>query len=117
MSEAPLPEQPAQILTPTQWRSHFTAWEATTLSKAEYCRVHGLPKGSFYYWCRKLHRSSKSPKPAAHFIEVVSKEAAVASPLHILMTVTPQVQLTLDLTQKQLIGLIQELHDATPTLR
>ena len=112
MSEASLPERPAQILTPTQWRSHFTAWEATTLSKAEYCRVHGLPKGSFYYWYRKLQRSSVSPDPASHFIKVVSKDVAVESPpLHILMTLTPQIQLTLDLTQKQLIHLIQKSID------
>ena len=68
-------------------------------------------------WYRKLQRSSASPDPTAHFIEVVPKDAVVEPPLHILMTVTSQIQLSLDLTQKQLIGLIQELHDATTTVR
>lgn len=39
------------------WRTHFTRWQSSGLSKAAYCRQHQLNAGNFYNWC---HRFSKA---------------------------------------------------------
>jgi hypothetical protein len=41
------------------WSRHVEAWRGSGLSQAEYCRRHGLLKGTLGYWSSKLGRESK----------------------------------------------------------
>jgi len=39
------------------WSGHINKWKKSGLSKAEYCRRHGLAKHCFLYWHKKLKQS------------------------------------------------------------
>ncbi len=45
---------------PEFWAKHIQAWKNSGLNKTEYCLKHNLYIATFYYWCRKLNRSSTS---------------------------------------------------------
>ena len=36
------------------WHSHVEGWRASGLSQTQYCRKHGLTKGTLGYWSWKL---------------------------------------------------------------
>jgi hypothetical protein len=44
------------------WSDHISRWKKSGLSKAEYCRRHGLAKHSFLYWFKKLEQA-QAAKP------------------------------------------------------
>ena len=39
------------------WTRHVRAWRTSGLTQAEYCRRHGLLKGTLGYWSSTLNRS------------------------------------------------------------
>ena len=39
------------------WADHISRWKKSDLSKAEYCRQHGLSRHCFLYWNKKLEQS------------------------------------------------------------
>ena len=39
------------------WMRHVKAWRASGLKQAQYCRRHGLVKGTLGYWASTLNRS------------------------------------------------------------
>jgi len=38
------------------WQVHMDRWSQGNLSRAEYCRQHGLPYWGMTYWAKKLER-------------------------------------------------------------
>jgi len=46
--------------SPAYWHKHVVAQKASGLSRAEYCRQHGLSYHAMTYWQRKLGNPSHS---------------------------------------------------------
>ncbi len=42
------------------WHEHLSAWSASGLTQADYCRQHQLSRAAFGWWKRQLHGK---PKP------------------------------------------------------
>ena len=55
----------------TDWEYHVSAWQASDLSAAVYCRKHTLVYHQFYYWRQKLATPSPSDVVAPDFARVV----------------------------------------------
>ena len=55
----------------TDWEQHVSAWQASDLSAAAYCREHALVYHQFYYWRQKLATPSPSDVVAPGFARVV----------------------------------------------
>jgi hypothetical protein len=64
------------------WRRHIEAWQASGLSQAAYCRLHGLAISTFSARL-SAHRASASPPPASPALVPVRVEPAApaAAPL------------------------------------
>lgn len=59
------------------WRKHIAAWERSGLSKAAYCRQHGLCANTMCTWRKRLAKATvKSEKQA--FVELVRPETVPA---------------------------------------
>jgi hypothetical protein len=43
------------------WSDHISRWKKIGLSKAMYCRHHGLAQHSFLYWFKKLVEPEPEP--------------------------------------------------------
>ena len=57
------------------WNHHIEAWQASGLSQAAYCRLHGLGLSSFSARL-SAHRASAPPTPAAPAVVPVKIEPA-----------------------------------------
>jgi hypothetical protein len=69
----------------TNWKQHIEAWQASGLSRAAYCRQHGLRPATFSARLRE-HRASQPmrplPAPAALVpVRIQPAGPAVAEPL------------------------------------
>jgi len=64
----------------TDWNHHIEAWQASGLSQAAYCRLHGLALSTFSARL-SAHRASVPPPPALVPVKVEPAQSAVAAPL------------------------------------
>ena len=60
-------------------QEHITRWRASGLSRAAYCRQHGLVYHTTRSWIRSIDTPEGSPPSASGFIEVL-RPAAVITP-------------------------------------
>jgi len=60
------------------WNHHIEAWQASGLSQAAYCRLHGLGMSSFSARLSE-HRASAPPPPTAPALVPVKIEPAKPS--------------------------------------
>lgn len=68
------------------WLEQVQAWQASGLSKAQYCVAHGLKPGSVYRWASRLRQpmaqalhSPASAAPRSSFVQArVQREGASA---------------------------------------
>ncbi len=58
---AATPKSKAEQPAPPDYRQLVTAWRASGLSRADYCRQHGLNQNAFNHWVARL-RPSIRPK-------------------------------------------------------
>jgi len=56
------------------WLEHIEQWKKSGLSKADYCRRHGLSAGNFYNWCssesKPVKRKSKPSSVSLNLVPV-----------------------------------------------
>lgn len=45
------------------WQEHFTTWEASGLSQAEYCKQHDLKYANFTYWRTRNNKKRRKFMP------------------------------------------------------
>lgn len=45
------------------WKQHFAAWQASSLSQAEYCKRHGLKVSNFAYWRTRSKKRQRKLMP------------------------------------------------------
>jgi len=64
----------------TDWNHHIEAWQASGLSQAAYCRLHGLAISTFSARL-SAHRASAPPPPALVPVKVGPVEPAATAPL------------------------------------
>ena len=57
-----------------QWQNHIEAWQASGLSRAQFCRDHDLSYYVFNYW----HAKFKPTPPADKLVPVVVSQPSVA---------------------------------------
>jgi hypothetical protein len=55
-------------------------FDASGLTQAEFCRLHGVPLSTFTYWRRQLHRRGSTESP---FVEVEVVGGATGFPIEI----------------------------------
>ena len=60
------------------WRRHLGAWKRSGVSKAAYCRRHGLCANTMSTWGTRLNKTEKTQSPPA-FVQVIQPEPAPAS--------------------------------------
>lgn len=107
-------------LSAKQWRMHCHDWQKTSVSKAEYCRQHGLEVTQFYYWhqqlLRELHKNT-----TANFIPVVTaNDAVVTEQIRVELYFSDRMHLRIELGTGRLLSFIKELKelgDATAIIR
>ena len=56
------------------WRRHLAAWKRSGVSKAAYCRQHGLCANTMSTWCTRLNKTKDTQSPPA-FVQVVQPES------------------------------------------
>ena len=44
------------------WQAHMEAWQRSGLSRAAYCRQHGINKNTFAYWRHRLKENAAPVK-------------------------------------------------------
>jgi hypothetical protein len=67
----------------TDWNHHIEAWQASGLSQAAYCRLHGLAISTFSARL-SAHRASAPPPPAPPAlvpVKIEPAQPAAAGPL------------------------------------
>ncbi len=99
----------------TARQQHFDRWRASGLSRAAYCREHGLVYHTTRSWTRPVNTPQSSPESASGFIEVLRHPAVItAPPAHEMATVSWTSGATLRVpigTDPQWIGrIIAEVH-------
>jgi hypothetical protein len=64
------------------WAEHVEAWRASGISRAEYCRTHGLSRKTFGWWTWRLDQERPEPSATAapRFLPVELTEAPLPSP-------------------------------------
>ena len=65
-SEGPLPGERAAC-----WRDHVAGWRRSGLTARDYCRQHGLNRGTLGYWASRLRRG-EAPAPTFLPVEVAA---------------------------------------------
>ena len=59
------------------WRTILDQWRQSGLSKAAFCREHGIAAWQFHYWFRRLSPSSPEPDGAFARVECPAGGAGV----------------------------------------
>lgn len=60
------------------WRDRLSAWDASGLSAAAFCRQHGIAISSFYHWRTRLARLDRSQHLVPVVIEPMSAPSSAA---------------------------------------
>ena len=63
------------------WALRYQKWQGSGLSKASFCKRHGIKTTNFYFWCTVFRKdppsSAVSEDPAAAFVPVTIQPAPV----------------------------------------
>lgn len=54
---------PVSAIGKRQWQAHIKALAQSGLSRAEYCRRHGLSYHAMTYWIRQQAKTKENPTP------------------------------------------------------
>ena len=62
------------------WVLRYQQWQASGLSKASFCKLQGIKKANFYFWCAVFRKAPPtdpiSKEPSAAFVPVTIREPA-----------------------------------------
>lgn len=60
------------------WALRYQQWQASSQSKAGFCKQHGIKTANFYFWCTVFRKDPPSPPisegPTAPFVPVTIQE-------------------------------------------
>lgn len=75
------------------WEDHINQWQQSELSKAAYCRTHGLATSTLDSWRRKLRRPDGDKKQSGNFLSLQVQQASAGERgLRRLSAVTMEIQ-------------------------
>lgn len=77
------------------WIAHVEGVGAGTMSKAAYCRRHGLDYKTLLRWVRRVRSGNAGTKAAAALVPITLREAAPTDHAALTLRVGPQVSLSL----------------------
>lgn len=107
-------------LTHAMYQAHFKAWERSGLNKAAFCESQGLSKKGFYSWLRRCKEKEKTMMRVSAFSKaVLSGRGSTKNDeeISIQMRLPNHAEIFFLLGRTDLVGLIQELCDATTIIR
>ena len=77
------------------WTAHVAAAEASSTSKADYCRLHGLHYKSLLRWSSRTRRCGEERSPAQSLVPVAIRAVAPVDGATLTLRVGPSISLTL----------------------
>jgi transposase-like protein len=77
------------------WRAHVTAAESSGISKAAYCRQHGLDYKALLRWVGRLRNRGDAAAPTQSLVPVAIREAAPADRATITLRIGPDIALSM----------------------
>jgi len=67
------------------WMRHVKAWRASGLTQRQYCRRHGLVKGTLAYWASKLNKSKATGSALVEVGKVPAQAEKQRSPIELMV--------------------------------
>jgi transposase-like protein len=77
------------------WAEQIAVAEASGVSKADYCRIHGLDYRTFYRWFRRLEAEACASTQQALVPIAIGRAAPIAEPSQMRLSIGTGVSLSL----------------------